>query len=377
MRTSASAFSLFVSSFVAGGAHAQSAPLPLTTEKAVEGHIAEGQAPDAVCYAINPPAGSSFTVTARSKDFDSDLKIGRGALCSSAAVQVRNDEVEGDDRPAELTAKSAGGRYLVFVNPKDPSAFGQFTLTLRTEADGQAATPPATTAEARALRMAQEDAAYRKQQADAKAAADVLKARQREVEQIRMAEEQEQLRQEQEYAQFLQMQQAARPQQNFLNTFTSAFNEEYAKSQQQQANQQAFLNELQAQANEIERQRRQAEMQAAQQRMAEANQRSRMAAAEAELRQREQQARLETDRATALTGQNRDTAMDASLPGAHASAQPGPGVANAQSARPAAVRTGPVSWVGTCPMSAPAVGEAYSSFVGCTTVDGVSVSFAT
>jgi hypothetical protein len=104
-------------------------PTPVSFDNAVEGRLGEKsqRLPDGTpydCYAVSTEPGQEISVTLRSSDLNSALRVARGALCSASAIQHDNDNFEAGSQDSRITFRAAGGRYLVLARAADADAVG-------------------------------------------------------------------------------------------------------------------------------------------------------------------------------------------------------------------------------------------------------------
>ncbi len=229
-------------------------PTPVSFDSAVEGRLDDKsqRLPDGTpydCYAVSTAPGQQITVTLRSKDLNSALRVARGALCSASAIQHDNDNFESGSEDSRVTFRAAGGRYLVLARAADADAVGAYSLRVETDR------PPEKLVLADAGGMTRQQIMEREvAQHRAKVAAE--QAQQRALEAERRAAERERQLAEAEYRrqQAYEEQQNGQAFMNALGVFSSTLSNELAQYEAEAAQTQAWF-DLAEQVAEDERRR--------------------------------------------------------------------------------------------------------------------------
>lgn len=92
-------------------------------------HPQMGDGTHADCFQLRPSAGTEYTITLRSREFDSFLLVGVGT-CEDVLVQFENDDFEEDSFDARIVFAAEYDLYSVYVNTYEPGATGAYTLSV-------------------------------------------------------------------------------------------------------------------------------------------------------------------------------------------------------------------------------------------------------
>ena len=218
-----------------------SSPKAITVGHAVAGNAASTPG----CYQVDIPKGQTLDIRLTSGAFAPTLQVARGALCQGAVPQK---EAKGSvGKAAELVFESAGGRYLILVQPTSAGSRGAYNLSVAL----RETSPPDETASGKPIAEngesapgAEEDprVALMRAQVESRHAQLAAEEAQRQ-EQLRQQREAEARQREQERIE--RQQAAANRQATFdafmggLQTVTSALqesNNDYQEQQRQLAN---------------------------------------------------------------------------------------------------------------------------------------------
>lgn len=256
------------------------------------------------CYSLNTKPGEEVSIRVKSSAFDPALAVARGALCTAAALQFENDNVDETSKDALVSFRAAGGRYLIFVRGTSPESRGSYQLKLDAGLNkpAQKQATASNDADARRRIMAME---IEKRNAELAAAEAKRKAEQAQAEAQRAAllAEQRSWEQHDDYAEDYQDNYDNAPATNFLNVFVNTFANEVAAQQQAQQEFQRGLDQA-IRSGQAEYQRRLAAEQVAQDRQAQA---TRQAAAQQA--QAAEAQRLAAERARAASEASRRVAL--------------------------------------------------------------------
>ena len=250
----------------------QSAPRALNPDSQVSARLAlDGERlPDGSlfdCYAIETSPGQQVNLSIETQAFAGRIWVARGGQCASARLQHDS----GASGPPQLDFTAAGGRYLVLVRPRSAEGSGLYKLKIQGGLPQQMAAAETRPGEAERLALMNRQVQQREARLAAEAARQAAEAEQRRLDEL-------QRRQWEAEAEAERQANAGA----IFNAFIGGFSSEMNNIQNQQANQQAFLNDLARQNQQIARQREQVER---------AQQRAREMEQEQQNAQRQQNAR--------------------------------------------------------------------------------------
>ena len=204
------------------------------------------------CYALNTKPGDEVSIRVHSSAFDPVLEVARGALCTAAALQFENDNVDETTKDAVISFRAAGGRYLIFVRGSSPASRGDYQLKLEPGLDTSAKkqTPASDDAQRRRQIMAMEIEKRNAELAAAEAKRQAELAAARAQRAALLAQEQEARRYEQYESDYEE-----EPTKNPMAVFADTLLNELAAQHQQQ---EAFRRQQAARREQAEYQRRMA-----------------------------------------------------------------------------------------------------------------------
>lgn len=235
---------------VAASAAAQTVPSrTLAAAESVRGQLgaASAQMPDGSrydCYALDTTAGQPLALRLRSTTLVGRLRLARGGQCDTARLLDERHVAIGHTASLDFTTE--GGRYLVLALATAAST-GAYELSVSGQTATTGATSPLPGEDQRRALMERQVA-----QRHAELAAEQAR-RAAEAETARMAALERQQREADTQAQRQANRMAV------FNAFVGGFSNEWNAFQQQQAQQQGVLDDINRQARQIARQREAAE----------------------------------------------------------------------------------------------------------------------
>ncbi|MCR6645292.1 MAG: sel1 repeat family protein [Terricaulis sp.] len=101
------------------------------------------------CVSLPTVRGRSYTITMRSRQFDTYLMVIAGP-CSGNTPEHTNDDFESGNTDSQIRFQAAGDRYAIILNSYGAAETGRYTLTIQESAGAAASTTQNSAAAAQA-----------------------------------------------------------------------------------------------------------------------------------------------------------------------------------------------------------------------------------